>query len=93
MKHAVLWLALLSGTAAAAPDEAAYGSDDGYPTGDRATIPQQRHMVGAFSVIQSLFPARAVPPAGWLMVLGFVSLVASPAGLGWMRWRRGRPSP
>lgn len=61
MKRAALWLALLCGSAAAAPDEAAYGRDDGYPAGDRSTIFQQRHMVGAFSAMRSLFPVRTVP--------------------------------
>ena len=61
MKRAALWLALLCGSAAAAPDEVAYGRDDGYPAGDRSSFMQQRHMVGAFSAMRSLFPVRAVP--------------------------------
>ena len=60
MRLLALALALCCGLATAAPDEGAYGRDDGYPAGDRGSFMQQRHMVGAFSAMRSMFAVRAV---------------------------------
>jgi CubicO group peptidase (beta-lactamase class C family) len=47
----------------AAPDEAAYGAAAGYPAGTRFDWFQQRHLVGALSAMETLFPTRTVPAA------------------------------
>jgi CubicO group peptidase (beta-lactamase class C family) len=60
LKVALLALSLACGGALAAPDEAAYGRDDGYPAGDRTNFMQQRHMVGAFSGMSKLFGVRPI---------------------------------
>jgi CubicO group peptidase (beta-lactamase class C family) len=58
-------LGLLAVTAAplpshAAPDEAGYGSLQGYPVGSRSTWFRQEHTVGAFSAMEQLFPVHTV---------------------------------
>ena len=44
----------------AAPDEAGYGAAEQYPAGDRSNWFQQRHMVGAYTGMDRLFPTREV---------------------------------
>ena len=62
MRVFALLSSLLACTAAAAaPDEVAYGRDEAYQAGSRASFMQQRNMVGAFSAMRTLFPVRAVP--------------------------------
>lgn len=61
MKRAALLLVLAAGAAAAAPDEVGYGRDAGYPVGERTTFAQQRHLVGSFGAMHTIFPVRAVP--------------------------------
>ena len=46
--------------APAAPDEASYGAAEGYPHGSPSTWAQQRHLVGALSAMDSLYPSRRV---------------------------------
>ncbi len=45
------------------PDAVAFGADAGYPIGTRATLKQQRYIVGAYSHYDQLLPARPVPRA------------------------------
>lgn len=45
----------------AAPDEAAYGADQGYPVGTRSNWAARDRMVGSFSAMDQIFPVRRVP--------------------------------
>ncbi|MCW3474733.1 serine hydrolase domain-containing protein [Limobrevibacterium gyesilva] len=45
------------------PDAAAFGAAEGYPAGTRATLSQQRHMVGAYSHYDQVLTSRPVARA------------------------------
>ena len=45
------------------PDAAAYGKEQGYPLGTRATTGQVQHLVAAYSQFDQLFATRVVPRA------------------------------
>ena len=45
------------------PDAAAYGAEENYPLGTRATLNVQRYIVGAYSHYDELLPARVVAGA------------------------------
>lgn len=50
--------------ALAAPDEALYGADKGYPVGTRGNWAQPGFMVGSFTAMEQIFSTRPVPAAG-----------------------------
>jgi CubicO group peptidase (beta-lactamase class C family) len=51
------------------PDAAAYGADDGYPLGARATMNEQRYLVATYSHFDEIFPSRKVARGGPIAAL------------------------
>lgn len=49
---------------ATGPDAAAFGADEGYPLGTRATMNEQKYLVATYSHFDQIFPSRKVARGG-----------------------------
>ncbi|GEM_PF-5707186 len=59
----------LAAAAHAAPDEAGFGANEGFPVGTRANWLQKRFVVGSFSTMEKIFPVRELRAAATLRPL------------------------